>query len=152
MRCGMVLSGYNQWVRIPPTPPLLKAVKANDNSDGILTGREVVERCDFEGVELVALIGCGTGVGQRFFGGDSLASLRYSFTNAGGTAVLGSSWSVRVAETAQLMNLFFETQANHEAEADVVLQKIQKTYIENQRKAKSPAIHPYYWASFSVTR
>lgn len=149
MRCGMILAGYNTW---PRRNNVTEPVSKSESKDGVLTGHEVVEQCNLEGTELVALIGCGSGVGQKYFGGDSLASLRYAFSKAGAEVILGTSWSVRVEPSAKLMNVFFEKRVTSKLSADGTLQEVQKEYIKLQRQAKSREIHPYYWAAFSITR
>jgi hypothetical protein len=147
MRCGMVFAGYNRWRATAPN----EAVQAGNHRDGVLTGYEVVSKCKLDGVELVALIGCGTGVGQTNFHGDSLASLRYAFTNVGCKAVLGTSWSVDAAESAGLMNEFFDRFGTSGRSLDEILQEVQVGFIQSERNAgRTP--HPFHWASFSITR
>jgi hypothetical protein len=146
-RCGMILSGYNAWrERVAD-----QAVISGDPSNGVLTAREVTETCHLDGVSLVALIGCGTGVGE-YFNGDSLASLRYGFSRAGAQGVLGTSWSVQTASSAKVMNAFFKAGATSAETPDKLLHEAQTAFIKAQRAAQSDKIHPFYWASFSITR
>jgi len=73
--------------------------------DGLLTAEEV-SWLDLQGVELVVLSACQTGLG-RAEAGEGLIGLRRAFRLAGARTVISSLWSVEDDSTARLMRDFY---------------------------------------------
>lgn len=88
---GLVLAGANR-------PPQL------GQDDGILTALEVTE-LDLQGVKLVTLSACETGLGP-VAGGEGLLGLQRAFQLAGAETTVASLWKVPDAETQLLMKEF----------------------------------------------
>lgn len=89
---GLVLAGANR-----ATDP--------DREDGFLTAEEV-GWLDLEGVELVVLSACDTGLGTEE-AGEGLMGLRRAFQMAGARTVISSMWSVKDESTSKLMRSFY---------------------------------------------
>ena len=88
---GLVLAGANR-------PPQL------GQDDGILTALEVTE-LDLQGVKLMTLSACETGLGP-VAGGEGLLGLQRAFQLAGAETTVASLWKVPDAETQLLMQEF----------------------------------------------
>ncbi len=94
------------------------------------------------GAELVALSGCGTGLGV-VEGGDELIGLTRGLLYAGARSVLATLWDVNDRSTAEFMTAFYRRLASapHRGAAlrDAML----------ELRERHP--HPYYWAPFVLT-
>ena len=85
---GLALAGANQAGRGRP---------ASDADNGILTAEEIGAQ-NLDGVQLVMLSACETGLGKAA-GGEGLLGLQRSFQSAGARAVVASLWKVPDEET-----------------------------------------------------
>ena len=74
--------------------------------------------------------------------GDSVAALRHAFTLAGTRAVVATSWDVDVIQATPLVKTFIDqrpTGGNAERP------------LESSARSDREEIHPFHWASFSLT-
>lgn len=79
----------------------------------LLLARDIAS-LDIDGVELVVLSACSTGVGQMVEG-EGIASLASAFLQAGANAVLASLWPVGDKQASEIMSLFYSALENHPA-------------------------------------
>lgn len=91
---GLVLAGANA----PSTDP-------DDPRDGILRASEI-EAASLQGVDLVVLSACETGLGA-VAGGEGLTGLQRAFHIAGSRSVVASLWQVSDQATLTLMTEFY---------------------------------------------
>jgi CHAT domain-containing protein len=99
---GLVLTGANRAVRQDERGS--PAAEAADN--GILTAEEI-NSMNLEGVTLVTLSACETGLG-KVAGGEGLLGLQRGFQVAGARAVVASLWKVDDQGTQTLMVEFYK--------------------------------------------
>jgi CHAT domain-containing protein/tetratricopeptide (TPR) repeat protein len=96
---GLALAGANQASK----PSGSEAAGGADN--GILTAEEIGTQ-NLDGVQLVMLSACETGLGKAA-GGEGLLGLQRSFQAAGARSVVASLWKVPDEETKALMGAFY---------------------------------------------
>jgi len=116
---------------------ILLAPDGDRAETGRLTLREIWG-LDLDGVDLVTLSACATGLGEGN-PGDDLISLENAFMFAGARSVVASLWDVDDAATARLMASFYQNLANRDR-----VQALQAA----QRATKAEVPHPYFWAPF----
>lgn len=145
---GLALAGANQ-----PT--------ADD--DGILTAEEV-STLNMNGVSLVVLSACETGLGLRA-GGEGLLGLQRAFQVSGARTVIATLWKVDDAATRDLMQRFYDNlwsrdmsklEALHEAQLWMLRDRGRRGLKEFGADAKATAavaarLPPYYWAAFVMS-
>ena len=78
---------------------------SGDQDDGILTSEEIGTQ-NLDGVQLVMLSACETGLGKSA-AGEGLLGLQRAFQSAGARTVVASLWSVPDDETRALMETFY---------------------------------------------
>ncbi len=131
-----------------------------DADDGILTAEEIGAQ-NLDGVELVVLSACETGLGKAA-GGEGLLSLQRAFQSAGARAVVASLWSVPDEETRSLMEAFYENQwqkqmgvlrALREAQLRVLSGSPNRSVAQGDAQATLPPkrLSPQYWAAFVLS-
>ena len=105
--------------------------------DGVLTAKEI-SRLDFQGLDLVVLSACQTGLGE--ITGEGVFGLQRGFKKAGAQTIVMSLWSVADESTQLLMVEFFKnlTAGQTKRAAFVAAQKVVRQKFSN----------PLYWAAF----
>jgi CHAT domain-containing protein/Tfp pilus assembly protein PilF len=161
---GLVMAGANK----PSDDP-------EDMNDGILRASEI-EASSMQGVDLVVLSACETGLGT-VAGGEGLTGLQRAFQIAGARSVVASLWKVNDRATQELMkrfytNLWVKKMSKVEALRQAQLWMLRnpdklKTLgvenptlrgkgklpkvIERSEKSKSARTDPFYWAAFQLS-
>jgi CHAT domain-containing protein len=113
---GLALAGANR----KPEP---------GRDDGILTALEATE-LQLDGVELVTLSACETGLGATA-GGEGLLGLQRAFQAAGAKNVVSSLWKVDDQATGALMRLFYENLWRKKQPPAEALRSAQLTILNN---------------------
>jgi CHAT domain-containing protein len=98
--CGLALAGANQAGKAGDS-----AAAGDLGDNGILTAEEIGTQ-NLDGVQLVMLSACETGLGKAA-GGEGLLGLQRSFQAAGARSVVASLWQVPDEETKTLMGEFY---------------------------------------------
>lgn len=109
--------------------------------DGNLASLREVEKWNLNGVELVVLSACQTGVGKDLGNGLEILGFGYQMQVAGAAASLATLWRVDDEATQVFMNDFYGALKNGASKAGA-LQKAQVSLINSKYN------HPYYWAPF----
>jgi CHAT domain-containing protein/Flp pilus assembly protein TadD len=148
--CGLALAGANQAGRA-----------TGDADDGILTAEEIGSQ-NLDGVRMVMLSACETGLG-KLAGGEGLLGLQRSFQAAGARTVVASLWKVPDEATRDLMEHFYENHWQKNMGVLPALRAAQLAMLRESRKRgvvrddePSPAADPkrtppYYWAAFVLS-
>ena len=105
--------------------------------DGVLTAKEI-SRLDFNGLDLVVLSACQTGLGE--ITDEGVFGLQRGFKKAGAQTIIMSLWKVADESTQLLMVEFFKnlTAGQSKRAAFIAAQKTVRTKFPN----------PLYWAAF----
>lgn len=154
---GLVLAGANNPSDDPGNP-----------HDGILRASEI-EAASLQGVDLVVLSACETGLGA-VAGGEGLTGLQRAFQVAGARTVIASLWKVDDAATQALMTEFYRNlwdrklgklDALHQAQLKMIDSydaksgrlRGQITELPPIRVAKDrpKSLPPFYWAAFQLS-
>ncbi|MCD4785833.1 MAG: tetratricopeptide repeat protein [Candidatus Eremiobacteraeota bacterium] len=135
LRSGLVLAGANR---------LGREKLPEGCGDGILTALEI-SGMNLRGTDLVVLSACETGVGKTHRG-EGVFGLRRAFQLAGARTVVMSLWSVPDKQTQELMVDYYGRIKNGEGKSKA-LRNTMLSIIQERRK-KSGASHPFFWASF----
>jgi CHAT domain-containing protein len=105
---GLALAGANRSAEQLPSPPapLPKGEGSQqDGNEGILTAEEIGTQ-NLDGVQLVVLSACESGLGREA-SGEGLLGLQRSFQSAGARNVVASLWPVDDQATCALMTVFY---------------------------------------------
>jgi CHAT domain-containing protein len=153
---GLALAGANRTLQAD-------AGGAADNQ-GVVTAEEIASQ-NLEGVELVMLSACETGLGKAS-AGEGLLGLQRAFQSAGARSVVASLWSVPDEETRALMELFYANLWQRHLSPLESLRQAQLTMlhaaakaggergfhrIDSQPGTSSGTRSPYYWAAFVLS-
>jgi CHAT domain-containing protein len=123
--CGLALAGANQAGK-----PSGSEAAGGGADSGILTAEEIGTQ-NLDGVQLVMLSACETGLGQAA-GGEGLLGLQRSFQTAGARSVVASLWKVPDEETKALMAAFYTN-----------LWQRKLSPLESLRQAQLAMLHGY---------
>ncbi|MCD4785845.1 MAG: CHAT domain-containing protein [Candidatus Eremiobacteraeota bacterium] len=135
LRSGLVFAGANR---------LGREKLPEGCEDGILTALEI-SGINLRGTDLVVLSACDTGVGKTRRG-EGVFGLRRAFQLAGAKTVVMSLWSVPDKQTQELMVDYYGRIKNGEGKSKA-LRNTMLSIIKERRK-KTGASHPFFWASF----
>lgn len=142
LRSGLIFSGANH-VWVAGTSALPEAVE-----DGILTAKEIAA-LDLQGVDLVVLSACQTGLGA--ITGEGVFGLQRAFKKAGVQSLLMTLWEVDDTATQQMMTAFYRHltagKSKHEALASAQKELQTMTFATPDGTTRSGA-DPHYWAGF----
>jgi CHAT domain-containing protein/Tfp pilus assembly protein PilF len=148
--CGLALAGANR-----------AGGATGDMDDGILTAEEIGAQ-NLDGVQMVMLSACETGLGKAA-GGEGLLGLQRSFQAAGARTVVASLWQVPDTATRNLMEHFYENHweknmgvlpALREAQLTMLREGRQRGVVrddESSAAADPKRAPPYYWAAFVLS-
>ena len=130
-RTGLFMAGANNALSGKELP--------ENVDDGILTAQEIAN-LDLQGLDLVVLSACQTGMGD--VSSDGVFGLQRGFKKAGANSILMSLWDVDDEATQILMTEFYKNYLAGQSKRES-LQKAQKAVREDPRFKD-----PEYWAAF----
>ncbi len=153
---GLALAGANR------TGQTATGGLADDQ--GVVTAEEIAAQ-NLDGVELVMLSACETGLGKSS-AGEGLLGLQRAFQSAGARSVVASLWSVPDEETRALMEIFYTNLWQRHLSPLESLRQAQLAMLHGTAKAgaergfhrldtqprtSSRKRSPYYWAAFVLS-
>ncbi len=142
---GLLLAGANLHGR---------GAREYGTEDGILTALEV-SALPLEGVELVVLSACESGLGN-VKQGEGVYGLRRAFQIAGAKSVVSTLWQVPDLETMKFMKDLYATMLpSHRTGGEKIpypalMQKVALERIREQRLRGRPD-HPFTWGAYVAT-
>jgi CHAT domain-containing protein/Tfp pilus assembly protein PilF len=135
---GLVLAGANRATA---------DIDATTHDDlGILTA-EAIAGLPLQGLELVVLSACETGLGT-VAGGEGVFGLQRAFHLAGARKVVASLWKVDDTATRELMRRFYSNLWDKGLPAAEALRRAQLTVLS---EAVGSGDRPYYWAGWVLS-
>jgi CHAT domain-containing protein len=158
-----------------PPAPLPQSLEGRQEDDGILAAEEIGVQ-NLDGVEIVVLSACESGLGKQA-SGEGVLGLQRSFQSAGARSVVASLWSVDDAATKSLMVAFYTNLWEKKLPKLEALRQAQLTmlrgYDPKAGKLRGPGVErpvapdklpgakevppgqkslsPFYWASFVLS-
>lgn len=134
IRSGLILSKANfAWNG---------GIVKDTEEDGILTAYEIAQM-NLEGVELVVLSACDTGLGD-IKNGEGVYGLQRAFKLAGVRYVLMSIFKVSDHQAQEFMNLFYTEYLVNKKDIPLAFQSAQKQLRDRYAKPFNPSL----WAGF----
>ena len=133
-RSGLLMSGANH---------ILEGENIPDNvEDGVLTAKEI-SGVDLQGLDLVVLSACQTGLGD-ISQGEGVFGLQRGFKKAGANSILMSLWEVNDEATQILMTQFYKNLVSGRSKRQSLrsAQRYLREYNAGQYNK------PEYWAAF----
>lgn len=131
LRSGLLFTGATNSLAA-------EGIATKENENGILTAYEA-SSLDFDGVELLILSACETGLGE-VKNGEGVYGLQRAFAIAGAQKIIMSLWKVSDKTTQELMGEFYR---NRLAGDD-----IDESLRKAQMKIKREWPNPYFWGGF----
>ena len=131
-RSGLFLAGANTFL-----DPEQRQFIPEGVDDGILTAKEI-SRMDFNGLDLVVLSACQTGLGKVT--GEGVFGLQRGFKKAGAQTIVMSLWNVSDKPTKELMTDFYRNLVAGKSKREA--------FILAQDKIRLKYIDPKMWAGF----
>ena len=132
-----------------------------DKDDGILTADEIAA-LSLEGVDLVVLSACETGLGE-VAGGEGLLGVQRAFLVAGAHATVASLWEVGDVPTRRLMERFYRNYWEHEMSKVDALREAQLYLLNHPEEIRGvrrvkpgkddqpQRLSPEFWAAFVLS-
>ncbi|MEZ5359799.1 MAG: CHAT domain-containing tetratricopeptide repeat protein [Candidatus Zixiibacteriota bacterium] len=114
-------------------------------NDGILTAYEI-SALDFEGVDLVTLSACETGLGETI-DAEGVFGLRRAFQQAGAQSLLMSLRKVPDKQCARLMSEFYRHWLRDGKPKGIALHEATLGLLRQSREAMGNS-HPFFWSGF----
>ena len=114
-----------------------RSAVVDDADDGILTAKEI-SRLDFQGLDLVVLSACQSGLGEVT--GDGVFGLQRGFKKAGAHTIVMSLWNVSDEATQLLMTEFFKNLTSEMTKREA--------FVSAQKIVRQQFSHPGLWAAF----
>ena len=131
-RSGLFLAGASSALDPAKRKDIPEGVE-----DGILTAKEI-SRLDFQGLDLVVLSACQTGLGQ--ITGEGVFGLQRGFKKAGAQTIVMSLWKVDDAATKDLMMGFYENMTHGMSKREA--------FAKAQDQLRQDYPDPKKWAAF----
>ena len=117
--------------------------------DGSQLTLDAISSLSFQGVDLVTLSACQTGLGgTRSDDGREIEGLSALVQRRGAGEVIASLWPVEDASTAELMRTLYRTFAATHGDAALGLQRAQQALRLRHGPDGRTHADPYYWAGF----
>jgi CHAT domain-containing protein len=153
---GLALAGANRAGQAD--------VGGTADNQGVVTAEEISSQ-NLDGVELVMLSACETGLGKSS-AGEGLLGLQRAFQAAGARSVVASLWSVPDNETRLLMEEFYTNLWHNHLSPLESLRQAQLAMLRGTVKAgqerglhrldvlpktSTGKLSPYYWAAFVLS-
>ena len=130
LRCGLFLAGAKNRLESKEYPLI---------DDGILTAHEI-SMLNFNGLDLVVLSACETGIGDVT--GEGVFGLQRGFKKAGTHSILMSLWKVDDEATSFLMKEFYKKWLSGASKQQSL--EYAKAQVRNHPNWSSP----WYWSAF----
>ncbi len=132
---GLLLAGANNRDAVPSSFPA---------RDGVMTANDVTA-LDLNGVSIVVLSACETGLG-KVINSEGVYGLRRAFMEAGAQSVVSTLWPIVDDRAfAVLSNLY----SHKEGSVAGKLQEAQVEMIKSNRE-QDKSNHPFFWGAFFV--
>lgn len=120
--------------------------------DGSQLTLDTIGTLNFNGVDLVTLSACQTGLGgARSDDGREIEGLSALVQRRGAGEVIASLWPVEDTSTAQLMRSLYGAFATNHGDAALGLQQAQRALRLRKGPNGDANADPYYWAGFFVS-
>jgi CHAT domain-containing protein/Tfp pilus assembly protein PilF len=132
LRSGLLFSGASNY--------LAGSMEGNQGNNGVLTAYEAMN-LNMNGVDLVVLSACDTGLGE-IQNGEGVFGLQRSFLVAGAGKVMMSLWKVDDNATQELVTAFYKNLLK----TDDYRSALKQAQLEQMKKHP----HPYYWGAFLI--
>ena len=117
--------------------------------DGSHLTLDAISTLSFQGVDLVTLSACQTGLGgARGDDGREIEGLSALVQRRGAGNVIASLWPVEDTSTAQLMRTLYTSLAVNHGDAALGLQRAQQALRVGKGPSGRANADPYYWAGF----
>ena len=129
--CGLCFTGANS---------VLNGDLFDSSIDGILTAKEISD-LDLNGLELIVLSACETGLGDISY--DGVLGLQRGFKKAGAKSILMSLWKVDDEATCLLMTEFYKNWIG-EGKSKCQALELAKQEVRSRKGWEGPK----YWAAF----
>lgn len=120
----------------------------NSDDDGILTAEEITA-LNLEGVDMVLLSACETGLGKIEVG-EGVFGLRRAFQVAGARSLVMTLWSVEDKAAADWMAKMFAHHLRGQLSVAEAVRAASRAML-TERRNNGQTTHPYYWGAYVTT-